>query len=324
MADTGFSFFPSCDDAATTVEANNNCPAGITNESYIKAAESQAKMTYIMGAIEAAIQLLLAEHQRRQSSKIAGMQDAIADRQMKLAEALHDHAKKFWPEEKRLVEEAFNEQRAATLYTLGDGFAAIQSKALSTGRQDWIKETRRMCLDPDVCEDARWQRTAQMLRADTLSFGARQAEGRAQTLRDRRFDRQYNVLRAPRGQLEAVVGFQKIAASMSMNVANAMRGTINSMARELGYWTTYRSPGEWTHNPAISQNMAQLQVQGGSRPTHLEERREAPVIAPVINLPAPEPAKTGDVEITLGNGGYNPDTDPAYRDKEGHNAWMLK
>src|SRR5699024_5912112 len=144
---------------------------------------------------DTAMQVALALWQRNSSASIVNMQTEIADRNTRLAENVHAHAKKFWPAERALVDDAFNEGKANPQY---DGtslaWAAIADSSLRTGRETWLQTMREWCLPPTRCEDSRWRRNAELICADVISFADRQEEARADILNDRRYSRQYAAL----------------------------------------------------------------------------------------------------------------------------------
>lgn len=267
-----------------------DCPHGITNEAYIAAARMQARTICTLGAVDIAISIAMALWQRNASKDINDMQKDVSNEQMELAEKLHAHAKKFWTEEKDLVDDAFGEARTVTDYQgLSTGWHAVVSESLDQGREDWITEMQEMCFEPEVCEDMRWQRLTRLAEADTLSFAARQAEGRAQVLRDRRYERQYKALAMGKGILQSVVGYQSAASAVAQNAGGIINGTINSIANEVGYWMAYRQPSPWENLAAIQQTSKTMDhtPRTGRVTVRQSEVEEAPVMqTQVVRAPA--------------------------------------
>lgn len=220
--------------------------ACITNGAYIDAARDQADAIFNQALADTAIYAALALWQRNTSSSIANMQNEIANRQIKLAEQLHDHAKKFWDAEISLVNDAFGEtkynpQYAATSLQWGD----IVDTTMRQARTDWLDTTRSWCLAPDLCDDARWQRNAQVARADLMSYADRQEEARAQIINDRRYARRYGVLGLGRDRLQSVPSFQQIGGTLGANAAGMLVGTINSALEAFGYYPARNAPERW-------------------------------------------------------------------------------
>lgn len=213
--------------------------ACITNGGYYDAAEKQASAIKEQAVTDTAIQVALALWQRNSSGSIANMQNEIANRNMRLAEAVHDHAMKFWPYEKAIVDDAFAENKAHPQYPgLSASWGALMDDTLRRGRTDWLEEMRQRCLKPTNCEAARWDRVAQQSRADIISFADRQAEARAETLNDLRFSRQLAALGLGKGILANVKSYQDLSGTVGANARGALIGTINSGLEALGYFTT--------------------------------------------------------------------------------------
>ena len=224
----------------------------VTNSEYIQAATKQADAIRKQAIADAAIQVGLALWQRKTSGDIINMQNEIADEQMKLAEAIQAHAEKFWPAEKSLVDDTFGETEATPNYVATAGtWGDLADQSMEDGRQDWIEVMRRACLSPTRCEDARFQRSQQLTRADMMSFAARQEEARTQAINDRRYERQYKVLGLAHGRLSNVVGFQSAALQAGGSASNMLTGAINSAMELYGYWPARNAPGPWGYASGI-------------------------------------------------------------------------
>lgn len=210
--------------------------ACIDNIAYIEAASKQATAITRQALADTAMQIALALWQRNSSASIVNMQTEIADRNVKMAEAVHSHAKKFWPAERAIVDDAFNEGKAQPQY---DGTAlawgAIVDSSLRAGREDWLQTMREWCLPPSRCEDSRWRRNAELARADMLSFADRQEEARAEILNDRRYARQYAALGIGKGRLDIVRSFSDLSGTVGLQAGRALIGTINTGLEALGY-----------------------------------------------------------------------------------------
>ena len=211
--------------------------ACISNTAYTQAAARQAAAIINQAATNAAIQVALALWQRNSSSSIANMQNEIADSNMRLAEAVAAHAAKFWPEEKELVDDIFGEAKVTTEYTgLSAAWGSMLEKSLSEGRGVWIDTMTDMCLRPTRCEDARWQRNAQLNRADILSYAARQDEARTEILNERRYERQKAALELGRGKVPALVSYQNIARVNGLAASGALDQMVSSALYAYGYY----------------------------------------------------------------------------------------
>lgn len=220
--------------------------ACITNSAYIQAAKDQADAITNQALADTAIYVGLALWQRNTSGSIAAMQNEIANRQIKLAEQLHDHAKKFWPAEIALVNDAFGETKYNPQYAAtSTQWASLVDSTMQAARSDWLDTMRSWCMAADKCEDARWQRNAQSTRADLISYADRQEEARAQIINDRRYARQYAVLGMGRDRLSTVPSFQQIAGTVGASAAGMLTGTINSALEAFGYYPARNEPVSW-------------------------------------------------------------------------------
>lgn len=212
----------------------------VTDAGYIASSTLHAGALTALGSVDIAVMVALALWQRNASDSITDMQDDVADQQMQLAEKLHAHAKLFWAEETRLVNDVFGEARAPTEYAgLGAGWQTIAATGMEQSRQIWLHEANRMCAPGDACLDARWLRGAATQAADIVTFAARQAEARAQTQRDRRYEQQYRVLALGQGVLSLTVKAQEALLSVAGVGVEGMSGMINEVTRTAGNWLSY-------------------------------------------------------------------------------------
>lgn len=220
--------------------------ACITNTAYIDAARAQARTIYNQAFVDTAIMAALALWQRNSSRAVAKMQEEIAKRQMALAEAVHEHAKKFWPHEKRLVEDAFAVGKYEAKYqSTGAIWRAMLTDSMRKGLADFRQVMKENCIHLGLCDANRWQRQTQLMGADALSFAARQEEAREQTFNDWRYGMQYNILQLGRGFIRTTMSYQDIAATMGENSAQILNSTINSALGALGYFRTRQQPQNW-------------------------------------------------------------------------------
>lgn len=256
----------------------------VSNSDYMSAARVQASAIRSQAVADAAIQIGLALWQRNTSRDIMNMQNEIADEQMKLAEATQAHAETFWPAEKALVDEAFNETKAVATYTaLAGEWGGLTEHTMDAGREDWIGTMRRACMAPTRCEDARFQRSAQLARADAISFAARQEEARTQAINDRRYERRYSVLGMGRGRLATVKGFQQVSLQAGGGASGALFNTINGALGLYGYLPPKINSAQWGHASGIRSDVARETYVPQAPPTMLTVER--PTTVPVPSAP---------------------------------------
>lgn len=213
--------------------AAGNC---IGNGDYINAARKQATAIRNQAHAEAALNIALALWQRNSSKSIASMQQAIAKRNIKLSQELFDHAKKFWPCQKAVVDLAFGETKATIQ---GDALAAqyrnFGRMSSRSGEDSWLRDAERHCVEVTECDTARWKRFESALDADLVSFGDRQAEARAQSLNDRRYDRQLAALGLGKGIIRNVASFADVHGVAGLSAASLLGAAINSGTEAVGY-----------------------------------------------------------------------------------------
>lgn len=262
--------------------------ACIDDSDYVDAARRQGEAIVNDATTESLINAALALWQRNSSKSIAGMKNEIADRQLKLAEAIHEHAKKFWPYAKALVDDAFAETKAEPQHSaLSSQFGGLVDVALRAARDDWRKTVVSMCLAPTACETARWNRVAQNVRADAMSFGDRQAEARADIINDRRYARQYSALALGKGILADVATFQSLAGNVGVSAAQILTDSINTGLSALGYANNRSGADGW--GAAARDNKARAPY---SAKQSSADVRVTPIVQPDLksfDLPAKDP-----------------------------------
>jgi hypothetical protein len=215
----------------------------VSDAAYVKASAAQGKVILKQAIVDTAIQVGLALWQRNAKESISQMQNEIADRQMKLAEALQEHAKKFWPPEEALITDAFNEQKVTENYVAAaSGWGGIAQKAVADGRAGWVLEARRTCSTPSVCEDARFQRNGVAIRTDITAFALRTEEARKDAFNDRRYERQYKLLGLGRGLIANVIGFQGNFLAAGGTATRLLESAVNTARSMYGYSSTRRDP----------------------------------------------------------------------------------
>lgn len=235
-----------------------NC---VDNNGYIEAAREEGRAIVTQAQMDVAISSALALWQRNASTSIAGMQEEIANRRTRLAEAVADHAQKFWPYEKDLVNDTFSEAKHHPNYSgLALPYQILTKDALRQGEKDWQRQLDRMCLPTSKCEKARWKSLAANAEADAISFGDRQAEARAEMLNDRRFSRQYTVLGLSRNILSDARTLEEVSAVPGKSAAEILTGSINSALEAYGYFTGRRQQDHWGQAAATEISRAPYDV----------------------------------------------------------------
>lgn len=206
----------------------------ISSAAYVQASKNQASAMRWHAGIDAAITAAIYLWMRNANSSVADMRAEISRRYQKLADMVHDHAKKFWPYEKSFVDDAFGLTKQDPQYSaLSASWADIFDKT-SEACRNRLRETLALkCLVASACENAAWKRNQQLSRSGMLTFADRQAEGRADTLNDQRYAYQYAALGLGRGHLADTQSYASLAGQVGQNRRNMLLGTIESA------WTTY-------------------------------------------------------------------------------------
>ena len=137
------------------------------------------------------------------------------------------------------MDDVFSEARHVTDYdALTNAWGGFQTESMAAGRNTYIKAMRQACIKPTRCDDARWQRNAEIAKTDMLSFAARQDERRTDVLNDRRYARQYQILKYGRGSFDAMMSYAEIAQTFGLNASRTLLSTVNSALEGYGYYTT--------------------------------------------------------------------------------------
>jgi len=212
--------------------------ACVDNIAYIAYADSRAQAVINYATADVAIATALALWKRTSSSTLADLQSDLGERQYRLAERVRNHAKKFWPYETAFLNDAFGEPYATPQYSsLALSWGGYVDNALTKGRTNFLTAMKQKCISVTDCEDNKWKRGQQLIKADIMSHADRHAEHRADTVNDRRFSRQYSALQLGRGYLGLVPSFQDLAGYSSLMPRGALFGTIN---RALQWWGSQR------------------------------------------------------------------------------------
>jgi hypothetical protein len=255
--------------------------ACITDAAYIGAASRQASAIISQATIDAAIQVGAALYQRNASGSIVNMQEQIAERQTRMAERVQAHAEIFWAEERELVDDIFSITRRTEDYLSSSNILGnYADAALAAGRQDWLHTADELCMPAGHCEDARWDRNAQVIRADLISYSARQEEARVQILNDRRYAWQHAMTGLGRGQLSSLMTYQAINGVIAGNLGNIVEGSINSALQAYGFYSANRIQDGWGSGISDSWNVPRM-------PRPMTPRSEpaqtapAPVVQPI-------------------------------------------
>lgn len=243
-------------------------PAPIGDSAYVQAAQDRADAMRFHASMDVAIQSVLYLWRRKASSSISDMQNEIAKRQTRLAEEITEHAKKFWPYEKAMVDDAFGLSKATAQYAaLSLSWAAYADTDQQAYKAKLNEELSICCLNPNKGERAVWDRNRQLGRANVMSFADRIAEGRMDKLNTIRFAKQYAALGLGRKHLANVPSFMSLGGAARAHTSQLLLGLVNSGMEAYGYYR--RGTDYW-----------------GSR---LESRWGATPYSRVNQLPAYEP-----------------------------------
>ena len=182
------------------------------------------------------------------SKSITKMQNEIADRQLKIAEQLHDHAKKFWNAEDAFLEEAFGLKKECPQYTsMGNQWGKILDDDMDEGFEDYLRFMEMNCLSVSLCQQNYWAAMAGLYRTDTMNFALRQAETKAEALNDLRYSMQYSALGLGKGVLKDVLGYTDVAGQMALNIAGFYNDILTfgfNLPRDTSRVPGYRYPDQ--------------------------------------------------------------------------------
>lgn len=215
--------------------------ACIEDAQYVAAATAQAASITNEAYVWAAIQLALMVAQRAVNTAISDMQEELADRRMKLAEEILEHAKKTWVKEKAFVDEMMAEAKAVTGYGITQSMLNEMDRVEGIAIEGVGQRLARFGLEVGACDDARTRRGLATARADLVSHTMRSEESRTEMLNARRYSRQVAAVALGRGTLQNAMSMGGLG-----NAGDAVRGslirTINSGMSLWGY-----SANRWRH-----------------------------------------------------------------------------
>lgn len=244
----------------------------VTNDGYIAAAQKQADAIMVQAQVDVAIQVAMALWQRNTSSDVASMQEEIAKRHMVLAEAIQDHTEQFWPQEERLVNDAMDE---ATPSYSPQGFAVEATnntlQLIPASESFASGQTTDQCI---VFDEPYAVRIASHLRreaTDMSSHWGREAVHINDTVGDRRFARQYQVLSMGRELIGDVISYNSAGGGAGVMAGGMLEGTLQGFADAVQYDGAARGPGQWgaaireaLTGPPPEDSMAQTQLRNES------------------------------------------------------------
>lgn len=210
-----------------------NC---VASAGYLASAIAQGSAIGAMGILDVAIFKAVSEYERNSRKSISNWQDQLANRNLKLAQDVHEHFKKFWTYEKDIVVDAFSEPEhvAPYLQTEAD-FKDLADMTFYSLRFDKDRMMRQLCLSENDCDKARWNRKKGKFVSDVRNFGLRKAEVIAESLNDVRFSRQYSALGLGRNILGSITDYNKAASVVGANAGSILMNSINSGLEALGY-----------------------------------------------------------------------------------------
>ena len=218
----------------------------VTNEGYVSAAQSQADAIMEQAIVETVIQAAMALWQRNTSRTIAAQQEEIANRHIQLAEAIQAHAEKFWPEELRLVNDVMGEARPSNSSMSGALTASNNTMLLWPQSRSLVERASAdQCMPIGSAYKRRMLNHLRREATDVSSHWAREAVHINDTLSDRRYGRQYQVLQAGRGLIGDVVSYSNLGGSAGIMAGGMLEGTIDSIIGAVGYSSTANGTGQW-------------------------------------------------------------------------------
>lgn len=221
-------------------------PNCITNSDYENAADKQADAIRDQASKDVKIQIAILAARLYVSAKITSMIEDIAKRRLALAEAVHEHAKKFWPYEKNLVDDVFALQEQDPNYQANRGqWTYFTASSLEKAKDAFEKGLARQCLSQSTCGRVRWAREKARFKADTTSYAYRRSEARAEALNDQRYSKQYAALGLGRGLLGVVESYQNLAGATGLSSAHMIVDSINSGLTAYGYYRTRNAGDHW-------------------------------------------------------------------------------
>lgn len=238
--------------------SRTDCPG---DQAYIDYAKKRARQAELFAATDVAIAAALALYKRTASGAIADLQTDLARRAQKLAEKAREHAKKFWPYEDAFINDAFGEPKAKAQYqALSLAWGGMSDDAMNKGRTNYLDDMKQKCISVTDCEDNKWKRSQQLIKADVISHADRQAENREEALNDKRFARQYAALQLGRGYLGLIPSYQDLAGAAGITPKNVLFGLIKggyklwaeeTFDNEMFQKDYYRMPAPKAQTPTI-------------------------------------------------------------------------
>lgn len=221
--------------------------AYVTCEGYVTAAEEQASAITQQWRVDVGIQLALALWDRKSSDMISGLQQKLADRQMRMAEEVHDHAKKFLPYEIKFVQEAMALGKFKPQYeSTSEAWGGKVDADLGEARNDFNQMLADMCIPLGRCLDARWLREAGLRSADVRNYALRQEENRAQALNDQRYSWQYSALGLGKGKIQTIQSYAELSGTVGINAAKFLSAGLNGLGGVVSDWIMSAAPPKYS------------------------------------------------------------------------------
>lgn len=230
----------------------------VDDQAYINASLSQAAAIIGQASTEVTLQTAIAFWQRYTSQGISDLQIKTAKEQMKMAENIAIHARKFWPEMAQLADEAFSLSRLNNEYvSLPTAWGAIEVENLNEGRSEWLAEQERvMCISPSRCDDTRWLRNSALMKSDMQNFAARQGEGRVRVMNDWRFELRTRILAIGQRAQRGFSTFEKLSTTAGTSAGALLADGVNATMGALGYFTTPKPIDLWASDIRRELNVA--------------------------------------------------------------------
>jgi len=207
----------------------------VEDAGYVGGAALQSTAIVHDATMWAATQAAMMLWQRHTNSKIADIRRDLADRRMRMAEAVSSHAQIAWLQERAMVNDAMSTVKAVPLYTKTALAAdAIERSWLQTDAEfDRMSEKLGLAVTPE--DDLRTSRGMAVALTDIMANVMRAEEARALMLNDRRFSRQLSALALGHNKLTPAVKIGEMSEIGANAVRNAFTGAVNMGMSVWGY-----------------------------------------------------------------------------------------
>lgn len=221
--------------------------AYISGNAYIKAACEQAKAIKREAVLDAIIMVAYSLFDIYVSHSITNMQQKIADAQMKLAEELHDHRKKYFPYEKKYVDDAFGIPKPCPSYAVARAYISAFYKDEEQSYKDFTSLMDYMHRDLYLADMNYWSDKVERSAVDIGNFALRVAEAISDALDDVRYARRYSALKLGRSMLDDVLQFNDAWAATAV----APKAMVNDLVDVLAVYARNKISDNRTIEPKM-------------------------------------------------------------------------